>query len=188
MTKQATAAAEPAKAVQGPARQPSSAGAKVTVACKLPHGLRIRAFEFVTENEPVMGGGIKEVRVARPRGEPILINGTAFPFGQVPNYRIVAGYALTEGVDKDTWDAWLEDNKNSAMVRNGMIFAYEKTAEAVDAAKDHRKLKSGLEPLHLDSDGQLDDPRRPRPANGALTKVGTEEKLAERIASSDVSE
>lgn len=146
-------------------RKPESAGAKVTVACNLPAGIRMRAFKMVPFTEPVLGGGVRTTEIAEPVGDDILINGVSVAFGMAPQHRIVAGFALTEGVDKEVWDNWHQANINSPMVKNGCIFAYERPGETEDAAKDHRGQRSGLEPFQKDK-----DPRRPRrPQN--LTEV-----------------
>ncbi len=42
--------------------------------------------------------------------------------GQVP---IVAGYALTSGIDKDVWDEWWARNQDADIVKRGMILAHE---------------------------------------------------------------
>jgi hypothetical protein len=127
------------------------AGAKVTVACKLPHGLILRVFGFDTRSEPVMGGGSKEVKVARQIGESVTLNGNAVPFGKAPEHPIIGGYALTHGVDKELFDKWLEQNRDSDLVRNRLIFAYESQDKAVDRAKEHAKARSGLEPIDPDN-------------------------------------
>lgn len=157
---------------QAAGRKPSSAGAKVTVACNLPAGIRIRNFKMVPSTEPVLGGGVRETVIAEPVGEDILINGVAVAFGFGPRHRIVAGYALTEGVDKESWDAWRQANINSAMVKNGCVFAYERDDRAVDAAKDHQGARSGLEPFVPSDDPKAPkDPRSPRRSSQNLTEV-----------------
>lgn len=40
-----------------------------------------------------------------------------------PFRRRVFGYALTEGVDKNFWDTWLEQNKDAAYVVGKLVFA-----------------------------------------------------------------
>lgn len=134
----------------------SRSGGKVTVACKLPHGLQLRCFRMVETAEPVMGGGSRLVPVAQQVGEPITINGNAVAFGAIPNFRIVAGYALTEGIDKDFFDKWREQNAELPAVKNRLIFAYEKSDVTADAAKECVAQRSGLEPLLQDK-----DPRAP---------------------------
>src|SRR4051812_36311075 len=105
----------------------SSAGAKVMVACKLPHGIVIRPFKWAPRAEPVMGGGVRETKEAQSIGDQIVIHGPARKIGEDSRVRVVAGYALTEGVDKDAWDQWLETNANSDMVKQRLIFAYEQS-------------------------------------------------------------
>ncbi len=151
----ATATAPAVKQIPG--RQATSAGAKVTVACNLPAGIRMRNFVMRPSRELVMGGGVRETHVAEKVGEDIIIHGIAVPFGLAPRHRVVAGYALTEGVDKDAWDAWHKDNINSPMVKNSCIFAYEKQADTEDAAEDRKGTRTGLEPF-----AKSGDPRRPR--------------------------
>lgn len=153
-------------------RQAESAGAKVTVACKLPAGIRLRNFKMVPHREPVLGGGFRETEIAEPVGEDILINGTAVSFGLAPRHTVVAGFAITEGVDKECWDNWLAANTASAMVRNGLIFAYERSDAVLDEAKNRRDVRSNLEPFVPSEDpAKQRDPRAPRRSSQNLTEV-----------------
>ena len=147
--------------------------ATVTVFCKLPAGLRLRLHEVREENELVMGGGSRKVKLARPMGEPVVINGTAAPHGHAPrdkagNYILVSGgYAATPNVDKDFWDKWMYQNNELDLVRNHLIYAHEKPAEAEAWARDHVSIRTGLEPLTptiADGGGRViqTDPRTPR--------------------------
>ena len=53
------------------------------------------------------------------------ISGNSFPEGGAPRAeRLEAGYALTYGVPKKLWEAWLADNKDMPAVVNGLIFAF----------------------------------------------------------------
>lgn len=165
---------EPQK-VHTDGRAPQSAGAKVTVACKLPHGLVLRLFRMEEEAELVMGGGTRMRKVARPTGEQVVLHGNAVPFGTIPMHRIIGGYALTEGVDKDFFDAWLEQNKSAAYVRNGLVFAYEKAEATEGRARENASRLSGLEPLNKDG-----DPRVPKSPFGL--KITEEESRAGKAA------
>lgn len=142
---------------QAPTLEPSSAGAKVTVACNLPHGLQLRPCRMVASRELVMGGGSRDIKIAEPVGEPILIYGAATEGGKLPLAPIVAGYALTHGVPKDAWDQWIADNRDSAMVRNGCVFAYESPDDTQAEAREREGTLSGLQPFLPDG-----DPRAPR--------------------------
>lgn len=124
-------------------------GDKVTVACKLPHGVRLRTFNMEKDREPVMGGGTREVKKAVWDGREFVIKGVAAPAGMAPKARMMGGFALTPGVDKDFWEAWLAQNKESDMVKNGLIFAQTQgdRASLRDNVKDHVKQRSGLEPI-----------------------------------------
>ena len=131
----------------------------VTVACKLPNGFLIRNFKMVSATEMVMGGGTREIKVAeRADNGPIKIWGNAVAKGQRSPVRIVAGYALTPRVPVDAWESWKKDNARSAMIRNGIVFAYEKTEDAVAKAKDGRQLTSGFQPV--DPQGDKRAPKR----------------------------
>ncbi|PWT77549.1 MAG: hypothetical protein C5B60_02640 [Chloroflexi bacterium] len=128
-----------------------TAGAKVTVACKLPGGLLMRIFAPMTRPEPVMGGGTREVTTWEPTGQGRWARGNAVPYGVVPSWPIVGGYGLTHDVPKDFWDKYLEQNRDSPWIVHHLVFAYEDAAQAAAAAKEKAALKSGLEPLDPDN-------------------------------------
>ena len=124
-----------------------NSGETVTVGCKLPHGLILRIFNMIEVDEPVMGGGSRKVPTARERAERVTINGCAHMQNKAPNAPISSGFALTHGVNKDFWDLWLTQNKDSDMVRNGLIFAQGKPADTEAEAKEKELVRSGLERL-----------------------------------------
>ena len=90
---------------------------KVTVACMIPNGL-------------ILEVGSRSVIVEGSRNSPLL-----------------GGCGFTENVDKDFFEAWLSAHKELTFVKQGLIFAHDKTASAKDEAKDMKDEKSGLEPL-----------------------------------------
>lgn len=161
--------------------KPSSAGAKVTVACKVPLGVILHVdtrIERVIETN----AGARTVQEYARGSEQVQILGPAYPVGTPPDgFRdkppIAGGYALTQGIDKDFWDRWWADNadprcdaaemehKNgcrcTAIVRSRMIFAYESIEDTRAAAKEGKDLQSGLEPIKPDGDY-----RSPRPLAG----------------------
>ena len=167
---------EPEKAPDVPLRPPSYAGGKKVAACKIPSGVILRAFRFSTHPEPVLGGGVRDVKIAEQVGAGVRVNGPAHAFGAMPQFRIVGGYAITEGIPEDMVEAWLRDNKDSMIVRNEMIAFFKDLDSAVSFAKGNRKERSGLEPLEQDG-----DPRRParRPQPG-LRDTGTYEDDGEK--------
>jgi hypothetical protein len=126
----------------------------VTVGCKLPHGLELRVFEMEERDEAVIGGGTRVVKVARSAGTSVQINGNAVPHGQAPRHQIVGGFAITSGVDADFWAKWLEQNKDSAIVKSGLIFAAAKAEDIKTEGCNRAKIKSGLEPLAQSGDAR----------------------------------
>lgn len=128
-----------------------SSGDTVTIACKMPHGMWLRVFDMVTDREPVMGGGTREFKRAQERPERVRINGNALLHGVMPEYVVASGFAFTSGVPREFWDLWLEQNKASDIVRNGLIFAANSEQGAKSMAKERVGLKSGLERLNRDN-------------------------------------
>lgn len=152
----------------GKATAPTKTGATVTIACKLPNGLVLRVFDFEEGQEPVMGGGMRTVKVAVQKGDTLRINGSAVAFGTIPSYKIVGGYALTPGIPKDFWELYEQQNHDQAFIKNHLVFAYDKFVMAEGAAEEHAGTKSGLQPIQINRQGQVEDPRAGR-------KIQTEE-------------
>lgn len=141
------------------------AGDRVVVACKLPHGLRLRVCRLIKSTEPNgIGQGMREIKIAEVVGE-ILLHGTAVPFGKIPKFKIVGGYALTENISKELWDLWFHDNQNAPYVKERLVFAMNTTERAADKAEEHEEIKSNLEPLTPPDDESGDtDARLPKPS------------------------
>ena len=139
----------------------------VSVACKLPNGVILRGFRFETFQRPVIGGGMREVKEAVQTGEVFKINGNAAPYAQPlldaegNPIQLEQSFAITRDVPKDFWDRWLEQNKDTPMVKHGLIFAAPaaKPLELRAAAKAHRDNRHGLEPIDTHPDAK--DPRNP---------------------------
>ncbi|NPT59097.1 hypothetical protein [Paraburkholderia elongata] len=123
--------------------------ATVTVASKFPMDFTLRLFDFVKRYEPVMGGGQREFKIAEPRhgSKDFIVQGNSWPQNKGPHQQINCGYAITHGIPKAFWDEWLEQNRESAFVVNGMLFAHAETASTMAEAKEKEKEKSGLERL-----------------------------------------
>lgn len=143
----------------------AKSSATVTVACKYPGGLILRRHVMRPKTELVMGGGTREVQEAIATGEQYVVNGPSREPGKMPFERsqsgvavkgtqvdVTSGFALTHNVPKDLWESWLEANKDSAIVRNGLIFAHAQASSVKAQGRDHEKQRSGLEPI---------DPNRP---------------------------
>lgn len=162
----------PAKKMEATAPPPKRSGGKVTIACKLPiPWLDLRLTYLVEKEQPGLNGS-RVVREAVFSGEFIRIRGTAYPraggvpegFPQKP--MMMNGFALTPNVDEDKWDAWMEigGGKHSAMVKNGLLFAYTDLSNIKARTLEMRDFQTGLEPLdpRVDDKGRGIDPRAPR--------------------------
>ena len=93
-------------------------------------------------------------------GKVITINGTSYPNGQVPEGmhdrpQMATGAALTFGVDKDFFEKWLSENRDTAMVQNNLIYAADKTETVKAKAKEFKAVDSGLGPLVPDNDRRM---------------------------------
>ncbi|EJK9924938.1 hypothetical protein AGJ01_004261 [Cronobacter sakazakii] len=93
----------------------------IVVGCKLPNGL-----------------------VAEQEGYTVTLNGAN-------SSNVVGGYGLTEGVDKDAFEKWLEVHKNQPYVKNELVFAQAKANSAQSKATKNASVKSGLEGLPQDN-------------------------------------
>jgi hypothetical protein len=146
----------------------------VTIACKMPRGLILRVFEQVEVHEPVLGGGTRLIRQSReiPNAPRVVVNGNAVPFGRMPKFRIVGGYALTEYVDAQFWKKWWEQNQELELVKNNLIFACDLTEDAVDKAEEMAETHSGLEPLN--PEGDYRKPRAPNKNVGQIEQAELE--------------
>lgn len=144
----------------------------VTVASKLPMALVLQLCEFSDVRLPDGRGGYVTEKNARKVGEIVHINGTAYPRGETPEDwperpQMLAGYALTKGVDKEFWDKWCEQNKGFPALESGVLFAYDKPDAGAKMAREREKVDSGLGPLVVGKAGQpILDPRAPRPVKG----------------------
>lgn len=130
---------------QAPAK--SSSGDTVTVCCKLPHGIVLRAFQMAEKPELVMGGGSRTVQKAEQIPGEFTVLGNSFPQGGAPRGRMEFGFALTPGCPKALWECWLHDNKANPMVVNGHIFAHGSERSAVAEAREKENERSGFERL-----------------------------------------
>jgi hypothetical protein len=125
----------------------TKSGDTVTVACKMPHGIELRAYRMVEAAEPSPGGS-RLVQKAEQIPGSFTVMGNSYPEGGAPRAsRMEGGYALTPGVPKKLWEQWLADNKDSPMVRNGLIFAHGSERNALAEAREKEKVKSGFERL-----------------------------------------
>lgn len=152
----------------------------VTVACKLPAGIFMQAYQL-TEIEETIPNGSRRIKQAVPVGDRIKINGNAAPQGSVSPHVGAGGYAFTHNVPADTAKAWLEANKDSDMVKNRLIFIADKPETANDRAKNNHAVLSGLERLNVGTKSENGrevpaDPRWPRSNNANVSAIRSDSK------------
>lgn len=125
----------------------SRTGGTVTVACKLPAGLKLRIFEIGKGTELVMGGGSREVQVANPVAETYTVKGNAHMQDEGPKAPLVSdtGFALTFGIPEWFWAKWVEQNREHPAVKAGLIFGHASSDHIEGHAQEHRRQLSGLE-------------------------------------------
>ncbi len=134
------------KPVLQPDKHSHDSGNTVTIACKLPNGLRLQLWKMVKVFEPGLGGG-RTVDKAEKEGESIVVHGPVHPFGIFPEYQVLCGFALTPGIDKRFWEKWVEQNSDSQALQSGLITAWPSVSDAQSYAREHEKMKSGFEPI-----------------------------------------
>jgi hypothetical protein len=119
----------------------------VTVACKLPHGIKIRDHRKSTTHEPVMGGGSRKVEVFRPVGPTYRIKGQNVPEALKPFVEVVGGYAITQGMPAEIFERWMRWNEEAPYVKNNLIFGSENADEVRGKAREFAALTTGMEAL-----------------------------------------
>lgn len=125
----------------------SKSATTVTVASKLPNAFKLRIFKMVEVAEPVMGGGTRMVKQSQELPDFAVVFGCSHPQNMAPRSEIAGGYGLTPNVPKQIWDTWLEQNKDSMLVKNRIIFAQPSAESVRDQAGDQKEVRSGLERL-----------------------------------------
>lgn len=148
--------------------------ATVVVACKIPQGMRCRLHEFHKITETTMGG-TRTVKQAFATNKEFVVHGPAHAQNEGPRHLTVGGYALTRGVDKSLWDAWYEQNLELDAVQRNLIFAYESADKTEDAAKEGKKLKTGLERVNPHDLPKFDDRFTLKIADENVSQIGAVE-------------
>lgn len=124
--------------------QAQQSSGTVTVGCKHPNGLHLRTFVMREIEEQQQGGNVRKTKRAE-MAEVFTIAGPSRPHNRDTTKQIHDGYALTPGVPAALWNTWLEQNKDSDLVKNGIIFAHGATNDARSEATEKAKVKTGLE-------------------------------------------
>lgn len=153
----------------------------VSIANKMPNGFFMQAYEMITTQEPVMGGGYRDIQKAQPKGAPIKINGPNAPQGHVPQGYIDGGYVITNNVPKDIADAWFAANRDSMLVKNKLVFMSEKPEAVTAQARGLSSVRSGLERLDVTTKSENgrevpSDYRWPRSNNPNVSAIKSDSK------------
>lgn len=178
-----------APAVKG--AESSKHSATVTVACKIPQGLRLQLQHEMERPMPTGRGLENDFQMTKVNvfgGDVWNVAGPAIPaMGGVPDGyvmpKIEAGFALTE-VPRAFWETWLHQNRQADYVKSGMIFAYGDASNVKADAREHEKKLSGLEPIsrEIDDKGRMTDRRVPKPLTSSLGRVSPDaEREAARL-------
>lgn len=172
-----------------PAAAPLPKSARtVVVASKLPMTIELQLCR--PETKAVSGRfGTEKETVHVKHGKAWWIRGTSRPNGTLPKgYRLPdvvdGGAALTPNVDADFFEQWLEQNRDTEIVRNRMIFAHASRDHVEGMAADHAAELSGLDAINPEQDakGQMLDPRVPRPIDANVGPVKTEPRSTDAAA------
>ena len=86
----------------------------VNIACTLPHGVRLNVIERTSDRPPRDRGFFELKGPVKEHGE--------FKPGRTPERQHVTP------VDKELWDLWLAENKESTLVTSGSVFAVPEAA------------------------------------------------------------
>jgi hypothetical protein len=133
------------------ASEPVSGTETVVIYNKHGPGLILRAGQFYERQEGSVGGNVRTVKEWRQTSESFTVAGPARAFGQDARAPVVGGYAMTPGCPKDLWEKWLEDNRESLLVKNNIIFASSQIDYA-GKALELKDVKTGMEPLSQGKD------------------------------------
>lgn len=68
---------------------------------------------------------------------------------------VIAGHGITNDVPKDLWEAWLKENKDRDLCKNGFIFAHGEEVATKAEAKEKAATKSKTEPLEQKATGEV---------------------------------
>lgn len=166
----------------GEVAKPQSAGAKVTVACKL--GIAYFDIQLCRKTEVFeqnMQGG-RQVPTWERIGDVVRLRGTSYPRGTPPAGfpappEMASGAALNRGIDKAFWDEWVKQNEKNPVVMNGMVFAHESDDHVRGMAAETKGNLSGLDPVNPKKDARI-----PRSTRSDVTDVAVEDSRNRKTA------
>lgn len=127
----------------------------VFVASKITRGLYLDIFQPVQMSRRVVGGGVENYTQQMRLPDRIRIKPAVLGFGLMPNYPIVDGFSITRDVPADHWRKFVEQNSNYEPLTSGILAAFDTEADAIAYAREHKELRTGLEPLAQDADPRV---------------------------------
>jgi hypothetical protein len=140
-------------------------GSVVYVASKLNNDLLCRLFEWVDGQEPGPTGP-RAVKVSRQivrDGEPLqfLLKGhNPGPTARLPSGFIIEPRYRTTKVARELYELYVEQNRDSDLLRNKVIFAASTESDINAMIKEHESsIRTGLEPIITSHDIKKQDPR-----------------------------
>ncbi len=68
---------------------------------------------------------------------------------------VVGGHGITEDVPKELWEAWVKENKDRDLYKNGFVFAHGNVESTKAEATEKAKTRSKTEPLEQTNDGAI---------------------------------
>lgn len=68
---------------------------------------------------------------------------------------IIGGHGITDDVPSELWEAWLKENKDRDLVKNGFVFAHSNKKDVKAEAAEKTKTKSGTEPMKPPKNDEL---------------------------------
>jgi hypothetical protein len=120
------------------------------VGCKLPNGLQVR----LGEKHESVGEGRDAQLVVSGGGKALHLKGSQHRDADgIPI--AIGGFGFTPGVDADLMSAWLDQHKDFAPVKAGMIFVEKDMASAKAKAREMAGETNGFE--RLDPEDPLGD-------------------------------
>lgn len=112
----------------------------VSIACKLPHGLFAQLYKMIDVPSGVAG---QFISTAHADGDRVKLNGANHD-------NAIAGWGITDNIDKSWADAWMAQNATLQPVKIGLIFVRESTEKIAPVAKAKKEMVTGFESLNPD--------------------------------------
>jgi hypothetical protein len=150
---------------------PATGTATVTVACKIPQGFQCTINE-VREFSQVTKAGLAVTKQSFPTEKGFFLKGPAHGQNEGPRVLTAGGSAITQGVPKDLWDEWKAQHLDLPAVKNGLIYSLGSTDKTIDAAKERKAIKTGLERVNPNSPPSLDNRFKLKTADDSPVQIG----------------